>query len=139
MIYGIGDMVRVYNDGELLDEMVVTWVSDDEEEFSLANKDTFIRGVRRENVLNENDSDKLAYAILKKSYAEVKNIDDEIDGDIEEILFQDVSLQAVSDNFKDVNNGSLDDVFYYFLNKLGYYGSERVLFDGEMFYYITNK
>ena len=126
-MYEKGDLVHVWDDGELLDNMYVITRNRDDRYFDVAKTDDLeceLKMVERDCIMFDWEVDKIVILSLKRELQTVEKSDDL---EIDEMTFCDKTLDGMVMNFNSWSN--VKDFYEWFDNgQFGYYGDSSVVY-----------
>ena len=136
-MYEKGDLVHVWDDGELLDDMYVITRNRDDRCFDVAKTDDLdaeLKWVERDCIMYDWEVDKIVILSLKREMYPVEKSDDL---EIDEMTFCDKTLDGMVMNFNSWSN--VKDFYEWFDNgQFGYYGDSSVVYcNADDMYYVS--
>ena len=136
-MYEKGDLVHVWDDGELLDDMYVITNDRNGKCFDVAKTgdlDAELKRVERDCIMYDWDVDKIVILSLKRELQTVEKSDDL---EIDEMTFCDETLDGMVMNFNSWSN--VKDFYEWFDNgQFGYYGDSSVVYcSTDDIYYVS--
>ena len=134
-MYDKGDLVHVWDDGELLDDMYVITNDRDGKRFDVAKTgdlDAELKWIERDCIMYDWEVDKIVILSLKRELYTIENCDD---SEIDDITFSDKTLDGLAMNF----NGWSDVKSFYdwFDNNLfNLYGGKVAYVESDDMYHV---
>ena len=136
-MYEKGDLVHVWDDGELLGSMYVITRNRDGKLFDVAKTDDLdaeLKWIERDCIMYDWEVDKIVILSLKRELQTVEKSDDL---EIDEMTFCDETLDGMVMNFNSWSN--VKDFYEWFDNgHFGYYGDSSVVYcSTDDMYYVS--